>query len=114
MRNFASMRNSEWRPGEVLAGMKALASPVRLRVLEWLKDPSAHFPPQVDGDLVVDGVCSDYIRDKLGAAASTTSRHLSLLADAGFLTATRKRGWTFYRRDEAAIASFTERLRERL
>ncbi len=114
MRNFASMRNSEWRPGEVLAGMKALASPVRLRVLEWLKDPSAHFPPQVGGDLVVDGVCSVYIRDKLGAAAPTTSRHLSLLADAGFLTATRKRGWTFYRRDEAAIASFTERLRERL
>ena len=26
-------------------------------ILAWLKDPQAHFPPQVDGDLVEDGVC---------------------------------------------------------
>lgn len=51
---------------------------------------------------------------KLGAAASTTSRHLTLLADAGFLTATRKKGWTFYRRNEAAIAEFTQGLRRTL
>lgn len=31
-----------------------LANPKRLQVLEWLKDPEAHFPPQRDGDLVED------------------------------------------------------------
>ena len=35
----------------------ALASPKRLQILEWLKDPRANFPPQRDGDLVEDGVC---------------------------------------------------------
>ena len=38
-----------------------LASARRLQVLEWLKDPRAHFPPQRDGDLVDDGVCVCFI-----------------------------------------------------
>lgn len=94
--------------------LTALASAPRLQVLAWLKEPVAHFPPQVDGDLVLDGVCSDFIRDKLGVAASTASRHLNLLADAGLLVATRKRGWTFYRRDEPAIGRFVDQLRDEL
>src|SRR5262249_51094351 len=37
--------------------LKALANVKRLEILNWLRDPRAHFPPQVDGDLVTDGVC---------------------------------------------------------
>jgi ArsR family transcriptional regulator len=85
-----------------------------LTILEWLKSPARHFPPQVDGDLEKDGVCADYIRDKLGIAAATASRHLSRLTTAGLLTATRKKGWTFYRRQERAIAAFTKQLRSNL
>jgi DNA-binding transcriptional ArsR family regulator len=97
-----------------MAVLKALSSPVRLQVLTWLRDPVAHFPPQVDGDPVADGVCSDFIRDKLGLAASTTSRHVAVLTNAGLLVATRKRGWTFYRRDEKAIETFERDLRDAL
>lgn len=93
-----------------VAVLKALASPVRLAVLDYLKDPVGNFPPQVDGDPLVDGICADFLRDKLGIAAATASRHLSLLVDCGLLIATRKKGWTFYRRDEAAIARFTAAL----
>ena len=58
-----------------MKGVKALASPVRLAILEYLKDPVANFPPQVDGHLLKDGVCADFIREKLGIAAATaTSR----------------------------------------
>jgi DNA-binding transcriptional ArsR family regulator len=92
--------------------LKALASPIRLQVLAWLKDPVAHFPAQVDGDLEADGVCADFLRDKLDLAASTTSRHLSVLTDAGFLVATRKKGWTFYRRDESMVEAFVRNLRD--
>ncbi len=99
------MRTSERRAGSVRE-LKALASPVRLQVLAWLKDPAVHFPAQVDGDLVKDGVCADFLRDKLDLAASTTSRHLGLLTDAGFLVATRKKGWTYYRRNESFIEAF--------
>jgi ArsR family transcriptional regulator len=34
-------------------------------ILDWLRDPERHFPPQRDGDLVLDGVCSlFYQRDE--------------------------------------------------
>jgi DNA-binding transcriptional ArsR family regulator len=93
-----------------LLRLKALASPVRLTVLEYLKDPVANFPPQVDGDFAADGVCADFLRAKLGIAAATASRHLTLLADAGLVIATRKKGWTFYRRNEDALARFAAEL----
>jgi DNA-binding transcriptional ArsR family regulator len=86
--------------------LKAMASPVRLAILADLKAPRDNFPPQVDGDPVIDGICADFIRERLGIAAATASRHLTLLTDAGFLVATRKKGWTFYRRDEAALRAF--------
>jgi DNA-binding transcriptional ArsR family regulator len=94
--------------------IKALASPVRLDVLRLLKDPVANFPPQVDGDLLKDGVCADFIREAVGIAAATASRHLTLLAEAGLLIATRKKGWTFYRRNEQAIRQLTKQLRSEL
>ena len=31
--------------------IKALANERRLTILDWLKNPRAHFRPQVDGDL---------------------------------------------------------------
>jgi ArsR family transcriptional regulator len=43
-----------------------LASERRLQILDWVKHPVAHFPPQVDGDLVKDGVCGVLIAEKLG------------------------------------------------
>jgi DNA-binding transcriptional ArsR family regulator len=92
----------------------ALASPRRLQVLAWLKDPRAHFPPQRDGDLVEDGVCVLFIAEKLGVARPTATAHLQALARAGFVTARRIGRWTFYRRDEAAIAAFKHRIRQEL
>jgi len=94
------MRNSE---SPLLERLKAVASPIRLAILSDLKAPTKNYPPQVDGDPLVDGVCADFIRERLGIAAATASRHLTLLVDAGLLVATRKRGWTFYRRDEEAL-----------
>ena len=109
------MRNSESdRSAALLKTIKAVASPVRLEILSLLKDPVGNFPPQTDGDLVRDGVCADFIRDKLGIAAATASRHLTLLTDADLLIATRKKNWTFYRRDESAIQRFTELLTSEL
>ena len=93
-----------------LKSLKALASPVRLAILEDLKAPLQNFPPQVDGDPIADGICADFIRERLGIAPATASRHLSVLTEAGFLVATRKRGWTFYRRDEDAFQRFVEDL----
>ena len=83
----------------------ALASPKRLQILDWLKDPQANFTPQRDGDLVEDGVCVVFIADKLGVAQPTATAHLKALARAGLVTSKRQAGWTFYKRDEKAIAA---------
>src|SRR5579871_4081081 len=82
---------------------QALANERRLQILEWLKDPTRHFPPQVDGDLVKDGVCGLFIADKLGVSQPTVSEHLKILTQVGLLTGKRIKQWTFYRRDEANI-----------
>lgn len=86
----------------------ALAHEKRLKILEWLKDPIAHFPPQVDGDLVKDGVCSGFIADKLQVSAPTASQHLALLRDAGLVVPKRIKKWTFYQRDEEAIQQMAQ------
>ena len=85
--------------------LQALANARRLQILAWLEDPRAHFPPQRDGDLVEDGVCGALIADKLGIGAPTLSEHMRLLVAAGLVVPKRIKGWTMYRRDEAAIAA---------
>jgi len=108
------MRNKLSRSLDNLRALKALASDTRLTVLQWLKNPVANFPPQVDGDLIKDGVCADFIRQKLGIAAATASRHLTLLTEAGLLIATREKGWTFYRRNDPAIRKFIKEIQANL
>jgi len=83
--------------------IKALASEKRRQILQWLKDPRAHFPPQVDGDLVKDGVCGVLSAAKLGVSQPTVSEHLKLLAHAGLVRTKRIKQWTFYKRDEQQI-----------
>jgi ArsR family transcriptional regulator len=83
--------------------MRALANGRRLLILEWLKDPKAHFTRQVDGDLVKDGVCGLLIAKKLGVSQPTVSEHLKILAQARLVRAKRIKQWMFYRRDEANI-----------
>jgi DNA-binding transcriptional ArsR family regulator len=92
----------------------ALASPKRLPILERLKDPEAQFPPQRDGDLVKDGVCVIFIADKLRVAQPTATAHLKALARAGLVTPKRMAGWTFYKRDEKAIAALKREIRNEL
>jgi DNA-binding transcriptional ArsR family regulator len=83
--------------------LRALANERRLRVLDWLKDPRKCFPPQVDGDLVKDGVCSCFIARKLKITQPSASEHLNMLADAGLIRGKKIKQWTFYKRDEKAM-----------
>jgi DNA-binding transcriptional ArsR family regulator len=84
--------------------VKALANDRRLQILTWLRDPTAHFPAQRDGDLVRDGVCSLLIAEKLGVSQPTCGEHLKVLSRAGLIRGTKIKQWVFYRRDEDRIA----------
>jgi DNA-binding transcriptional ArsR family regulator len=92
------------------ATLRALASERRVQILSWLKDPRAHFPKQVDGDLVADGVCGLLIARKLKVSQPTASEHLRVLVQAGLLSPKRIKQWTFYRRDEARLKAIKKAL----
>ncbi|MBS0360214.1 MAG: winged helix-turn-helix transcriptional regulator [Proteobacteria bacterium] len=89
----------------IVDALKALGNDRRLLILDWLKEPRAHFREQVDGDLVEDGVCAVLIAEKLGVSQPTLSEHMRVLTGAGLVTPKRIKQWTFYRRNEAAIAA---------
>ena len=88
---------------------KALANPVRLQVLQWLRDPEQHFPVEeaiADPDEV--GVCVSHIQAKTGLAQSTVSAYMAALQRAGLVRSTRVGKWTHYRRDEQRIAQLVD------
>lgn len=90
-------------PDEIVLALRALGNERRLQILDWLKDPVAHFRPQVDGDLVIDGVCALLIAEKMDISQPTLSEHMKILSQAGLVQSKRVKKWTFYRRDNERI-----------
>ena len=88
---------------DVAAALRALANERRLQILEWLREPTVHFRPQLDGDLERDGVCAALIAEKLGVSQPALSEHMKILVNAGLVRGKRIKQWTFYQRDEAQI-----------
>ena len=92
--------------------LKALANPVRRKILQELREPARFFPGQEHP--YEWGVCANKIESACNLSQSTVSGHLALLHQAG-LVSTKKIGhWVFYQRDEAAIAQFLASLRDNL
>ena len=94
--------------------LRALANERRHQILEWLKHHRKHFPAQVDGDLVKDGVCGVLIARKLRVSQPTASEHLNILLRAGLVRGKRIKQWTFYQRDEAQIKRIKRTLLSRV
>lgn len=88
---------------ELEAALRALANDRRLQILDWLKRPREEFPPQVDGDLVKDGVCGLLIAQKLGVSQPTASEHLNIMLRAKLIQGKKIKQWTFYKRDEKGL-----------
>src|ERR1051325_4173846 len=115
-RKTLAVRRKSSSKGPVLSGLLdplgAIDNDRRLQILDWLKAPTKHFRPQVDGDLVDDGVCGVLIAEKLHVSQPTVSEHMRVLVAAGLVDAKRIKQWTFYKRNERAIAAFKRALRE--
>lgn len=91
-------------PEELVEALKALANPVRLQIMEWLRDPEgefAEFDPIADRTEV--GICASHIQLKAGLSQSTISSYMTTLERAGLLQSTRIGKWTHYRRDEKRL-----------
>jgi ArsR family transcriptional regulator len=90
--------------------LKALSNEKRLQILGWLKTPEDNFPPHVEVEGFEQGVCVGFIKDKSGLSQSAASQYMSLLEDAGLVIATRIGKFTYYRRNEEAIAEFVSHM----
>jgi DNA-binding transcriptional ArsR family regulator len=91
--------------------LKALSNDKRLKILQWLKEPTKHFTSS-QCDVEKDGVCVGLIEKKIGLSQSTVSQYLLLLQQAGLITTERKGQWTFCKRNEETIATLIEALKE--
>ncbi|HEX3792213.1 MAG TPA: metalloregulator ArsR/SmtB family transcription factor [Pseudonocardiaceae bacterium] len=90
---------------DVVRALRALANPVRLQLLSWLRDPRRHFSAEgAIADPIEVGVCVSHIQAKAGLSQSTVSAYMAELQRAGLVQATRVGKWTHYKRDEARIA----------
>lgn len=88
---------------ELERALRAVANRRRLLILNWLRNPRRHFPPQIAGDLVKDGVCGLLIAKKLRVTQPTASEHLKILQQSGLIRGKRIKQWTFYKRNEPEI-----------
>ncbi|MGH6760657.1 MAG: ArsR/SmtB family transcription factor [Phyllobacterium sp.] len=90
---------------------KALAHPVRVQILNWLKEPEKHF--QAHYHSPEHGVCAGQF-ERCGLSQSAVSAHLAALQRAGLVKTQRVGQWVLYQRDEEAIAAFLEKLNKEL
>jgi DNA-binding transcriptional ArsR family regulator len=100
---------------DVVRALRALANPVRLRLLAWLREPERNFSlVGAIADPVEVGVCVTHITARVGLAQSTVSAYLAELERAGLVRSTRVGKWTHYKRDEERIAALVALLGQTL
>ncbi|SKC03601.1 ArsR/SmtB family transcription factor [Dyadobacter psychrophilus] len=99
----------------LLEVIKSLSNQTRLSILEWLKEPYAHFPAEELADYSPDmGVCVSDIAKKAGMSVPTVSVYLKTMLAANILIATRKDQWTYYKRNEQSIQELAQHIKDNL
>ncbi|MCL7931743.1 ArsR/SmtB family transcription factor [Halomonas llamarensis] len=93
--------------------LSALANPVRLDILSWLKEPERYFPPQKD-TAPEGGICVSHICEKTDLSQPTISLYLSTLSRAGLVSSERVGQWTYYRYEHDVVEAFLNELSQRL
>lgn len=92
--------------------LKALAHPVRVEFLEWMRQPETNFSSQAHP--LEMGICANQFEKRCGLSQSTVSAHLATLEKAGLVKTNKVGQWTFYHRDEDRIQSFIDHLKTSL
>jgi len=79
---------------------KALADPLRRKILQYLSRPEYFCQSQ---GKTVDGICVQDLAKYLDVPQSTVSRHLAILARSGWVVHDRWKTWHYYRINPAAL-----------
>ena len=84
--------------------LRAIADPVRRRILEMLKQPGCCSIGKNNG------LCACDIEREFQLSQPTISHHLAVLRDAGLIDAQKVGQWMWYRRNENALRRLTRSL----
>jgi ArsR family transcriptional regulator, arsenate/arsenite/antimonite-responsive transcriptional repressor len=88
----------EGEAGELAAGFKVLADPIRLRLLSLVANAPG-------GEL-----CACDVVDTIDRSQPTVSHHLSILAGAGLLQREQRGKWAYYRVDPDKVGVLRDAL----
>ncbi|HEX4440928.1 MAG TPA: metalloregulator ArsR/SmtB family transcription factor [Thermoanaerobaculia bacterium] len=91
---------------EVLLICKALSDPTRLRILELLKARGRSCCDLIARD--EKGLCACDVEVAVGLSKAAVSHHMALLRRAGLVNAEKRGRWTYYSRNESAIAGIAD------
>jgi ArsR family transcriptional regulator, arsenate/arsenite/antimonite-responsive transcriptional repressor len=95
------------KAGRLDAAFKALASSQRREILRILSDST---PEPGKTCCAEDELCGCKLSERLGLAESTISHHMSVLREAGLVTARKDGVWVYYSVRRDVLRSVTEEL----
>lgn len=93
---------------------KALSNPIRIDILNWLKNPEDNFPPHLELGHFDYGVCLVFIKNKANLSQSTISQYMSQLQKTGLVDSKRVGKWTYFKRNEQNIKAYINHLEKKL
>ena len=97
----------------LVKGLKALANPTRLRVLELLKNPAAFNGPRgADGRPL--GVTAKDLLKQLRCAQPTLNEQMQVLLAIGLVESRKVGRWVVYTRDEERIRQLKQTIIDQL
>ena len=96
-------------PDQIDRAFKALADPIRRRLLCTLDQPQ-YFCRQ--GERAVDGICVRDLAELLKLPQSTVSRHLAVLTQSGLVTLHRDGLWHYYQLNRDRVSAVSAWLKE--
>jgi len=98
---------------QLAKGLRALASPTRLRILELLRDPAAFEGPRTsDGSPI--GVTAKALIRELRCTQPTLVGHMEILGAMGLVDSKRVGRWMVYWRDEERIRQLKQTIMDQL
>ena len=97
----------------LIQGLKALANPTRLRVLELLRDPSAFDGPR-DREGRALGVTAKALLKQLRCAQPSLNEQMAVLIGLGLVESRKVGRWVVYTRDEERIRQLKQTINDQL
>jgi ArsR family transcriptional regulator len=91
---------------QLTAMLRAIADPVRRRILALLKEPGCCAIGKSTG------MCACDVEAAVSLSQPTISHHMAVLCKAGLVEAEKVEQWMWYRRNEKALRSLASLLRK--